>query len=681
MLLAAQHALWPLAMVALFYVWMVLLAWRPRLWLFAVPALLPVLNFSPWNGWLLAEEFDLFLMATLAGAYAAMALKPAQEPLADTVKVSGHYQNSRRTQRTNVLLLAIALLALVSCGRGLVADGATLQSWASGWNLLQTQGYTEPLNSFRSAKSLLWALLFVPLLREQLRQKTDYASTQLGYGMLAGLGVVVVVIVWERAAFPGLFNFSTHYRTTALFWEMHTGGAALDVYLVLCLPFAFWAVGRARHPLAWVAAGLLLVGACYAVLTTFSRGVYGAALLPLGLLGLVRWLDKTGWGHWLRSFWQDSARPVWRRRGQWFLATVLLLELFGVLLGGSYMRNRLDESADDLTQRVAHWQRGLSLLGSPGAEPFNWLFGIGLGRLPAAYAASPGASGWAGQARLGGHGDGKNHLTLTGPSRDADLAGLFAVNQRVGVWEPGNYRVLLQIRVTKATRLLFKLCEKHQIYEGNCYYSHFTLQPPPNPDTAKGWQKLAVRLQALESSGLIQEPNAMARPAVLSVSVLSLNGTADLALVRLQKGKGPELTQNSDFAHKMAFWMQGAGSYYLPWHIDNLLLELLIERGILQLLLFGLLGGLALRALWALARSQAPSGAKPLAPFMACALVSVVLLGLVSSVLDVPRLSFLVWMLILWALAWGENVSRLNPLAVDKLKIPGKVDAMAPHCQ
>ena len=682
LLLATHHALWPLAMAVLFYFWLVLVAWRPSLWLVAVLALLPVLNFSPWNGWLIAEEFDLFILATLAGCYAAMALKPTRQESQNLNKVSTYSLNSKQKQRNNVLLLAIGALTLLACWRGLATNDLSPQWWQSGWALLQTQGYTEPLNSLRSAKGVFWALLFVPLLRYQLRQKEqekeqekeqdkEYekarekrhsavtkaeVSTLLAYGQLAGLCVVVVAILWERAAFPGLFNFSTHYRTTALFWEMHTGGAALDVYLVLSLPFAFWAVGRARGPVRWLAAGLLLTLTCYALLTTFSRGVYAAALLPLALLGFWRVLDKTGWSQRFHGLRQVNTKPLRRRRGLWALAAVLLLEVVWVFGGGSYMRSRLDDSGDDLSLRVAHWQRGLTLLGNPAVEPFNWLLGIGLGRLPGAYANSPEASGWAGQAALATHGAGNKHLTLSGPNRDADLTGLFSINQRVGVWAPDNYRVLLQIRVKKPTRLLLKLCEKHQIYEGNCYYSHFSVQPlQEGTDAAQSWQKLSVRLQALDP---LQSSNSTGRPAVLSASVLDLGGKADLAVVRLVQSNGKELTQNSDFSHGMAFWMQGAGTYYLPWHIDNLLLELLIERGLIQMLLTGLLWAKALESLRAIACWQAPSVAKSLAPFMACALVSVALLGLVSSVLDVPRLCFLIFLLILIALMWSEQVPK-----------------------
>ena len=53
-----------------------------------------------------------------------------------------------------------------------------------------------------------------------------------------GLLGVALATLWERLAFTGLLNLSTDYRTTALFWEMHVGGAALDGFLALTVPFA-----------------------------------------------------------------------------------------------------------------------------------------------------------------------------------------------------------------------------------------------------------------------------------------------------------------------------------------------------------------------------------------------------------------------------------------------------------
>ena len=66
--------------------------------------------------------------------------------------------------------------------------------------------------------------------------------------------VAALTVVWERYAFTGLLNFSSDYRATGMFWEMHVGGAALDGYLALGVPFVVWAFMRTSGRTAAAAA-------------------------------------------------------------------------------------------------------------------------------------------------------------------------------------------------------------------------------------------------------------------------------------------------------------------------------------------------------------------------------------------------------------------------------------------
>ncbi|MBC7732898.1 MAG: hypothetical protein H7306_13515, partial [Bacteriovorax sp.] len=109
----------------------------------------------------------------------------------------------------------------------------------------------------------------------------------LSLGLMLGLTGVALAAVWERLAYTGLLNFSTDYRTTALFWEMQVGGAALDGFLALTVPFAVLMLWTARERWRWTAAAGLSMLAAYVCLTTFSRGVYFA--VPIGV-GATVWL-------------------------------------------------------------------------------------------------------------------------------------------------------------------------------------------------------------------------------------------------------------------------------------------------------------------------------------------------------------------------------------------------------
>ena len=91
-------------------------------------------------------------------------------------------------------------------------------------------------------QSLLWAVLLFPLILNDGKPCLNrQESTGFFRACLLGSCVVVMAAFWERAFYPGLLDISTPYRTTALFWEMHLGGAALDAYLVLIAPLLVWA--------------------------------------------------------------------------------------------------------------------------------------------------------------------------------------------------------------------------------------------------------------------------------------------------------------------------------------------------------------------------------------------------------------------------------------------------------
>ena len=338
--LAMHHPLWPTTATAAVSLWFVLTLSRPGLWLLVVPASLPLLNFSPWTGWLILDEFDLLILATLAGGYVRLAFETQPQP-AEMPTPSVPARNSR-------LLIALALLlgasSALSLFRGFADAGINAPTLF--------QGYADPLNSFRVSKSSFSVLLLLPLLLRQLRVSATAAAQHLAHGMLLGISVVTAAVLWERAAYPELLNFSAPYRTTALFWEMHVGGAALDAYLALATPFVAWLLWSARSPGRWALAAVLTLLCGYVCLTTFSRGVYLAVGVPLVVLGLVvwvRWLD-------LQPAWRS-----WRKVASALLLLALLAEVIGVLGGSSFMKKRLAATEEDAGSRMAHWTHGLVL--------------------------------------------------------------------------------------------------------------------------------------------------------------------------------------------------------------------------------------------------------------------------------------------------------------------------------
>jgi hypothetical protein len=290
-ILAANYPFGPLMPMGCFLAFSLLVFYRPSLFLIFIPALLPLIGFAPWTGWITFEELDLLVLAAASGGYARYALE-------------GRRPANRQTSwLLRVLSVLMSVSMLISTARGFADAGGFVFGWF--------QGYSGPMNSIRIGKSFFLALLLVPLMARI--QNTSDASRNLGLGIAIGLGTASLAALWERLAFTDLLNFSSDYRTTALFWEMHVGGAALDGWLLLTIPFAIWALRNSRSMLQFACSlGLVLLGG-YACLTTFSRGVYIALVVSLPLLA---WQTRRPAG-------DDQETPTWGF-SHWLIALVLL---------------------------------------------------------------------------------------------------------------------------------------------------------------------------------------------------------------------------------------------------------------------------------------------------------------------------------------------------------------------
>ncbi|MBL0285210.1 MAG: hypothetical protein IPQ01_15750, partial [Zoogloea sp.] len=273
--LAGWFMLYPLDRVmagALLAGYGLLVVLRPASWLIIVPAVWPVVDLAPWSGHFHVTESDALILATLA----ALGLREAFAPPPATL-------SGRAPVKLTVAALALfGLLAasvVISGLRGLYPlpplDAAALVSYSSG------------LNALRVGKGFVLAFALIPFLHLAIRRDGDAALERLTRGMMLGLGTCALAALWERLAFPGLTDFANDYRTTALFWEMHVGGAALDAWLMLCFPFAVLALSQARSAPGKALALLVLGIGSYALFTTFSRIVYAALVISLSLLGAL----------------------------------------------------------------------------------------------------------------------------------------------------------------------------------------------------------------------------------------------------------------------------------------------------------------------------------------------------------------------------------------------------------
>ena len=618
--LAAHHPAAPSAAVAAFVIGFAVMAARPGVWLLLVPASLPWLNFAPWTGWLTFDEFDVLLLCAASAGHARLALRASAHGTAPMA------------QRTRAVAIPAALFVAISTAALLLglAD-------AGGFSFAWFQGYADPMNSLRVFKPLAFALLLLAPMWADVRAGPARAVQRVGAGMVAGLVVVTLAVLWERWATPGLLNFSSRYRTVALFWEMHVGGAALDAYLALATPFAAWALARARTPTQWGAAAVLALLTAFACLTTFSRGAYVAVFAPLAVLGGSAW--------WLQR--SRRAPQAWRRSAWRALAVALVIEVLVVAGSGSFLMERIGRSDQDLRSRLDHWARGVGLL----HDPSDWIAGIGLGRLPAQFARFVAGHEFSGGAKLGPIDAGRRSVAIAGPASQTELEGLFALTQRVALADGGAYKAEFDVRVAAPASVWVTVCEMHLLYDRQCQGADLQLKPATGR-----WQHIAVPL-----TGPSLSPGDWFAPrlGVFSISVATAGAVAEFADIRLYRN-GLQALVNGSFTHDMARWWPAAQSHFLPWHIDNLYLEILVERGPAALLCFLVLMGMTL---WRLVSepSEIAIAIATLRPVIAASLCGALAVGLVSSVMDVPRVAFLLFFLVAFATA-------LDAAAQDELR-------------
>ena len=272
--LAYQHPIAPWGAVLIFAAMAAIFGHWPRAWLVVLPALLPVVDVAPWTGWITFEEWDLLVLSAATGGYMR---RVGADWGAQAAKPGGPVGMSPIAVLVSVLYAAFMLVSMV---RGFDDAG--------GFVFGLFQGYREPMNSVRLAKGLFAACLLYPLWLRASRADANVAASYLTTGLVLGLLLTALATLWERLAFTGLLNFSSDYRTTALFWEMHVGGAALDGMLALTFPFLVHGLMQSPSRRRSLLLAVTLPLASYACLTTFSRAVYLAVPVGVAVMFVVQ---------------------------------------------------------------------------------------------------------------------------------------------------------------------------------------------------------------------------------------------------------------------------------------------------------------------------------------------------------------------------------------------------------
>lgn len=572
------------------------LVWRhPQAMLVVLPAALPLLDLAPWSGRFFIDEFDLLLLISVAIGYAR--LPP----------VSRH---ARSDPLLRSILILLGLSYAVALARGLLP-------WqtpdANAWS-----HYYSDLNALRVAKGAFWAFLLIGLLR-RIDVALPGVRHRLAQGMVLGLAGTVAVALWERLAFPGLANFADVYRVTGPFSQMHTGGADLEAYLTLALPFLLYLMFVQRGWPLRAAGGILLVAATYAMMVTFARIGYAAYAVAM-LLTLTMLL----------------LAPARRAGGLPWRSAVAVLALATVAVAvalpvwhGPFAQERLARSGADLQTRIGHWRTALAMR-DPGWS--TAVFGMGLGRYAQTHAwRSEGERAAAYRLQTEGH---DTFLRLGAGSP-------LYIEQFVAVRPGQDYRLALDLRSDQpGATLSVSLCEKWLLTSARCQFLRITVPRTGEWATLEGIP--------LASGEVGNTPWYAPRPVKLSL--YGAGTVVDIDRVRLQTADGRDLLSNGDFGRGMDHWFFSVDND-LPWHIWSLPVTLLFDQGWLGLIAFTLLLAVALsrsvRAAW---RGDVLAGA------LSAAVAGFAVLGSMDSLIDSPRI-LLLGLLIAWLAAQRVSAS------------------------
>ena len=572
--------------------------WRPVALLAVVAAALPVLGLSVWSGREYVDEFDVLLLVCLAVAWA----RGPKVPVAPA--------------RDGLLGVALWLLA------GSVVVSALL-GWAP-WELAALRHPDSPLSpwySLRLFKGWLGAAALYAVARRQHAAGLPVLKS-FGTGLVIGLALVVGFVLWERAVFAGLGDFSAPYRVAGPLVPMRLGGAYLDAFLVVGLPFA-WVGAVHGRSLGWrLVCGVTALGAAYAVAVTFTRTTYLAAAL-VGLLGVFAALRP-----WPRQ-----------RRGSALWAVALLMALFAVaypVITGSFATQRLALVQQDWATRLAHASHAIQMARDQGG---SMVFGRGLGRFPAeSYWARQGIASTS--QKMAVHrfvADGAEAQLQLGPG-----PGLY-VDQAIRLGASEYVDLELFARASGPAGVLsVTVCRKWFLSSDQC-----ALQTFPVAEQQKGWQRLSARLQ---TAGIDAPDGWFGLPVRMSLRSAG-EAVIDVDRVFLRDATGRELLLNGDFSAGSDHWNYTSDDH-LAWHVKNMVLAIWFDMGWMGVFA---VGGLLVLSLVRSAR-RAWAGDR-WAQALFAALAGLLVVSVFDSVVDEPR-----FVLLLLVLAW---LAALRPQAKD----------------
>ncbi len=566
-------------------------------WLLALPALLPIMDFSPWTGQFFFDEYDLTILCTLL---VLSILRKSDEASAGSYRFSDYW------------IMGIFL-------------GVTFISFILGvWPLAAIDdnafsNYYSNYNALRVGKGFLWAGLLAPYLVKYLGVRSG--RNWFSYGMLSGLLSLTIFSLVERWVFAGLFDFSLDYRINGLFATMHTGGGHIESYLALTMPFITVLFIDNKKPLLGRMLGFLLfILSFYTLLMTFSRGgLVGLFIAFLALMaGLYIHFKKAG------------QRPNLQIGLLLGLPLILMVILAIPVINGDLMQNRIKLAGHDSETRHKHWYAAIDMM---DGDILSQAFGMGLGSFPRTFFWSNAENANPATYRIESE-NGNQYLALRGG--DALYMGQYITLQNA----PRPFKLRMDVRSSEQNiGLSVPICEKSLQYSFRCVSSTVKV-------TSTQWQRVENKVD----TGAVGTPSSdiasgwLTRPVQLALFAGNEAGKIiEVDNLSLLDANGVNLISNGDFSKGTDRWFF-ATEKHNPWHIFNIWIQVLFDMGWIGLCVFVfLMVYLYYRLIKSLKEDI-------YAAILLSSFTGFLIIGYVDSPFDAPRLTFLFFLLVIFAI-------------------------------
>jgi len=576
--------------------------WRwPQNWLLLLPAALPLLDLYVISGRFFMTELDaLILLIAAVGYWRGYYLLPVLN----------------RNSWLLWLLVGLALSYLISVAQVLLPwPGLDVSSFSS---------YYSPFNALRISKSLLWALLLIPLINFEIAQG-DAALKRFGLGMIVGFLIVFCAVFLERLLFPGLLDFAnSDYRVKGTFATMHSGGAHIDAYLMMALPFlATPLLGRINFPKV-LSVVLLFTLMLYAVFVTYSRAPYAvaAALILLVSAGFLFIGNKKLGKRWVApiSLLAVSLSVFW-------LSTPFLYT--------SVLSQRLEHAEQDRDARLEYWRDTIGLVSKEG----NYLWGNGPGSFPYQLLFQRGLTGDKQAVHELVELQDERFLRLTTGDN-------IYTTQYVHLNPEQTYRLKFNARAPEASgHLVIPLCEIWIIDSARCVWQRAEIS------AADTWQEYEFPVSLEEFRPKIRLIHRLiSRPIALSLFSSKTGSYLDINNIQLIDSDGRNLLDNGGFEQGKDYWFFTADNHS-SWHSFNVFVNFYHDYGLVGLSLLLALMVLVVSRLIRMIRSG-----QKIAVILLASLCGFLGIGLVGSLFEVPQLSLLFYLLLfISALLWHNR--------------------------